>query len=139
MTLKIANTVISNDYQQVRLAPQYQSDMENYYEAEVASLDFSNKTDALNHINGWCNDHTEGMIPKILNENELTKEALLLLMNAIYFKATWTDKFDANDTKDEAFTTEDGVQKTLPMMHRKARSTRNHGRSLVICTHGNRP
>ena len=43
-------------------------------------------------------------------------------MNAIYFKATWTDKFDANDTKDEAFTTEDGVQKTLPMMHRKARA-----------------
>ena len=104
------------------------------------------------------------MIPKILSENELDKEALLLLMNAIYFKATWTDKFDANDSKDEAFTTEDGVQKTLPMMHRKARaicgendiytcfqrrarpsmmsstvSTRNHGRSLVICTHGNRP
>ena len=120
VTLKIANTIISNDYRQVRLAPQYQSDMENYYEAEVASLDFSNKTNALNHINGWCNDHTEGMIPKILNENELTKEALLLLMNAIYFKATWTDKFDANDTKDESFTTEDGVQKTLPMMHRKA-------------------
>ena len=122
VTLKIANTIISNDYRQVRLAPQYQSDMENYYEAEVASLDFSNKTNALNHINGWCNDHTEGMIPKILNENELTKEALLLLMNAIYFKATWTDKFDANDTKDESFTTEDGVQKTLPMMHRKARA-----------------
>ena len=122
VTLKIANTVISNDYRQVRLAPQYQTDMENYYEAEVASLDFSNKTDALNHINGWCNDHTEGMIPKILSENELDKEALLLLMNAIYFKATWTDKFDANDTKDEAFTTEDGVQKTLPMMHRKARA-----------------
>ena len=94
VTLKIANTIISNDYRQVRLAPQYQSDMENYYEAEVASLDFSNKTDALNRINGWCN----------------------------YFKATWTDKFDANDTKDEAFTTEDGVQKTLPMMHRKARA-----------------
>ena len=96
VTLKIANTIISNDYRQVRLAPQYQSDMENYYEAEVASLDFSNKTNALNHINGWCNDHTEGMIPKILNENELTKEALLLLMNAIYFKATWTDKFDGD-------------------------------------------
>ena len=59
VTLKIANTIISNDYRQVRLAPQYQSDMENYYEAEVASLDFSNKTNALNHINGWCNDHTE--------------------------------------------------------------------------------
>ena len=122
VTLKIANTIISNDYRQVRLAPQYQSDMENYYEAEVASLDFSNKTNALNHINGWCNDHTEGMIPKILSENELDKEALLLLMNAIYFKATWTDKFDVNDTKYESFTTEDGVQMTLSMMHRKARA-----------------
>ena len=120
VTLKIANTVISNNYQQVSFASQYQSDMENYYEAEVASLDFSNKTEALNHINGWCNNHTEGMIPKILSEDELKKEALILLMNAIYFKATWTDKFDANDTKDETFTTENGNKKTLPMMHRKA-------------------
>ena len=34
------------------------------------------------------------MIPEILKENELNIDALLLLMNAIYFKATWTDKFD---------------------------------------------
>ena len=41
-------------------------------------------------------------------------------MNAICFKATWTDKFDPEDTRDETFTTNDGQQRTIPMMHRKA-------------------
>ena len=41
-------------------------------------------------------------------------------MNAIFFKATWTSKFDAKDTKDEVFTKADGSSITLPMMYRKA-------------------
>ena len=38
------------------------------------------------------------------------------LLNAIYFKADWRSKFDKNNTKEEAFTTENGTI-TLPLMH----------------------
>lgn len=120
VTLEIANTVISNKHRNVTLESQYQKDMKNYYSAEVSSLDFSKKTDALKQINGWCNKKTHGMIPGILTESELNANALFLLMNAIYFKATWTDKFDSKDTQNKTFTTESGQQKSLPMMHRKA-------------------
>ena len=41
-------------------------------------------------------------------------------MNAVYFKATWTKKFDEKETKDEAFTLADGTSTKLPMMHCKA-------------------
>jgi serpin B len=61
------------------------------------------------------------MIPEILKESELSPDALLVLMNAIYFKATWTEKFDSKDTRNETFTTANGEQQQLPMMHRKAR------------------
>lgn len=120
VTLEIANTIIGNDYRNVRFESQYESDLRTYYNAEVASLDFSRKSEALAHVNGWCNDKTHGMIPEILNETELKADALLLLMNAIYFKATWTDKFDPDDTRDKTFTTESGQTQSRPMMHRKA-------------------
>lgn len=125
VTLEIANTIISNKKRNVKLESAFQKDMQNYYDAEVSSLDFSKKSDALKSVNGWCNKKTHGMIPEILKENELKADALLLLMNAIYFKATWTDKFDSKDTQNKTFTTENGQQKSLPMMHRKAKARYN--------------
>ena len=41
-------------------------------------------------------------------------------MNAVYFKATWTNKFDPSETRDETFTREDGQSSVMAMMHRKA-------------------
>lgn len=120
VTLEIANAIISNKSRDVKLESAYQNDMKNYYSAEVSSLDFSKKSDALKSINGWCNKKTQGMIPEILNESELKADALLLLMNAIYFNATWTEKFDKKDTKSMSFMMENGQEKLLPMMHRKA-------------------
>ena len=122
VTLEIANTVIANSHRDIRFESKYLNDMKDYYSAAVESYDFVNKAEALREINGWCNDRTHGMIPEILDENELEADALLLLMNAIYFKATWTDKFDPKDTRNETFTTEAGQQKSLPMMHRKAQA-----------------
>jgi serpin B len=120
VTLEIANIVIGNDYRHVGFEPQYEWDMQDYYRAEITNLDFSQKTETLAEVNGWCNDKTHGMIPEILKESELKANALLLLMNAIYFKATWTEKFDPADTRDNTFTTEGGQTLSLPMMHRKA-------------------
>ena len=120
VTLEIANIVIGNDYRHVGFEPPYVRDMQDYYRAEITNLDFSQKTETLAEVNGWCNDKTHGMIPEILKESELKTNALLLLMNAIYFKATWTEKFDPADTRDKTFTTADGKTQSLPMMHRKA-------------------
>lgn len=122
VTLEIANAVISNKSRNVMLESAYQNDMKNYYSAEVSSIDFSKKGDALKSINGWCNNKTQGMIPEILKESELKADALLLFMNAIYFKATWTEKFDKKDTESKSFTMENGQEKLLPMMHRKAKA-----------------
>jgi len=120
VTLEIANTIISNKKRNVQLEEQYAQDMRQYYSAQLSSFDFSKSAEAVGKINAWCKDKTHGIIPQILKEDELDPNALLVLMNAIYFKATWTDKFDPKDTRDETFTTTDGQQFKLPMMHRKA-------------------
>ena len=120
VTLEIANTIISNEKRDVQLEEQYSQDMRQYYSAELSSIDFSKSAEAVGNINAWCKDKTHGMIPEILKESELSPDALLVLMNAIYFKATWTEKFDEQDTKEETFTKDDGTAATVPMMYRNA-------------------
>jgi serpin B len=118
--LMISNVLIANKKQDVKFASQFEKDMKNYYSAEIKNLDFSNKKGTLSDVNGWCSKKTSGVIPEILSEKELDERCQILMMNAIYYKATWTKNFDPKDTKNETFTTESGQQKNMQMMHRKA-------------------
>ena len=111
VTLDIANAIFVN--QNYTLKTQFRQDMQDYYDAKAESLDFSSPQ-TLELINGWCNDKTKGMIPKILDE--VNPNIVSYLLNAIYFKADWASKFDPKNTKEEVFTTEKG-NTTLPMMH----------------------
>jgi serpin B len=114
VTLNIANAIFLN--KTYTLKEQFQKDMEHYYDAKAEALDF-NSPSTLSHINDWCNDKTNGMIPTILDE--VNPKMVSYLLNAIYFKADWTSKFDPNNTKTETFTTEKGITQQ-PMMHQAA-------------------
>ena len=109
--LNIANAIFLNKH--YTLKEQFQKDMNDYYDAKAEALDFSS-SQTLSRINGWCNEKTNGMIPTILND--VNPNMVSYLLNAIYFKADWRSKFDKNNTKEEAFTTENGTI-TLPLMH----------------------
>ena len=58
------------------------------------------------------------MIPEILDE--VKSNAAMYLLNAIYYRATWTEKFDPKDTRDMNFTLTGGTTASHKMMHRKA-------------------
>ena len=113
VTLNIANAIFLNkDY---ALKPQFEQDMQTYYDAKAEALDFS-ASNTLDHINGWCKEKTNGMIPSILDDIDPLMVSYLL--NAIYFKADWASKFDPKNTKNETFTTENDNSSTdIPMMH----------------------
>ena len=55
------------------------------------------------------------MIPKIINS--IDPEAAMYLLNAVFFKASWTDKFDPKDTRNRTFTKQDGTILEHKMMH----------------------
>ena len=133
VTLNIANAIFVNkDY---TLKPQFQQDTQTYYDAKAESLDFSSPQ-TLDHINGWCNEKTNGMIPSILDE--VNPDMMSYLLNAIYFKADWASKFDQKNTKEETFTTESGKTK-LPLMHQNVliNYLKNDTYSAVEMPYGN--
>jgi serpin B len=78
------------------------STMDNDFNAEIAGLDFSLPS-ALTTINKWAADNTNGKIPKVLNE--ISGDAVMFIMNALYFKGDWSYQFDKDLTSDRAFYT----------------------------------
>ena len=130
--LNIANAIFLNkDY---TLRQQFQEDMQQYYDAKAEALDFSS-SNTLNHINDWCNEKTNGMIPSILDE--VNPYMVSYLLNAIYFKAEWANKFDEKNTKVESFATEDGPIQ-LPQMHQNVLISymKNETYSAVVIPYG---
>lgn len=134
VTLNIANALFVNRNKATLKIP-YQLDMTQYYDAKAENLDFYSSA-TLDIINGWCNDHTNGMIPKILDE--VDPEVVTYLLNAIYFKADWASKFEEKNTRNETFTTENGGA-TLPLMHQKVliKYVKNDTYSAVEIPYGN--
>jgi serine protease inhibitor len=68
-------------------------------------------------VNGWVKEKTNGKITSILDQ--LDAMTVLVLLDAIYFKARWQATFDPDATRDEAFHLADGEAK-VPMMHLRA-------------------
>ena len=109
----IANTIYMN--KGYELKPDFVSKANTFYDATPETRDFQDgKT--LSVINKWGSDHTEGMIPEVITADEFNPDAVSYLLNAIYFKGAWSEKFDKNNTQNETFKGYDG-NKQVPMMH----------------------
>lgn len=115
-TINIANYIALND--QYQLKDGFKKSMQNYYQAGIENMNFSSSS-ALKRINGWCSKHTDGMIPRIIDE--VDPSTVSYIMNAIYFNGTWTDKFDKSQTKLENFQGYTRDIKKVQMMHRHAK------------------
>lgn len=88
-----------------------------YYNAEISVLDFASP-EALGTINGWVDKNTDGLIDKIIDA--IPPEAVLYLINAIYFKGTWQTEFDPKRTNDFEFNTAEGGTESVQMMRQSA-------------------
>ncbi len=78
------------------------STMDTDFDAEISGLDFSLPS-ALTTINKWASDNTNGKIPKVLNE--ISDNAVMFIMNALYFKGDWSYQFNKDLTSDRPFYT----------------------------------
>ena len=86
---------------------------QRYFDATVRALDFASPS-AVTTINQWVSDQTSGRIDKMVDD--IDDAIVMFLMNAIYFKASWTQRFDQNRTANLPFTLADGTTKPVPTM-----------------------
>jgi serpin B len=113
--LTIGNAVFVNQIYPIE--KKYKNLVEKYYDAEVQNLDFTKNDASLRAINGWCNKKTNGLIPSVLEKVDPAMFAYLL--NALYFKGSWTYPFGKSSTKERPFHLSSGQEKKVWMMEKE--------------------
>jgi serpin B len=113
--LSIANSLWGQDGWP--FLPEYLDLLAVNYGAGMRLVDFENAPEsARRQINDWVSEQTRGRIKDIIPSGMIDPVTRLVLANAIYFKATWEYKFNADDTADKPFYLLNGDTVSVPMM-----------------------
>lgn len=100
-------------HETLTLLPDFVARVRTHFGAEARALDFYDPT-AKDTINAWVADVTRGRIDTLLEE--IPRDVIMYLVNAVYFKGDWRSKFDRGRTTAAPFTTLEGAVRQVPMM-----------------------
>jgi len=91
--------------------------LKDTYAAPFEPMDFvHNSSAATRHINDWVETQTRQRISNLIPDGALNDLTRLVLVNAIYLKAPWADKFEVSATKPGLFHVKGGKGVEVPMM-----------------------
>lgn len=108
-TINLANSLWPP--QSISIEANFTNALTHFYNADVRSLVSGDPT----AINQWVSTKTNGKIKSLIDELEPLQS--LLLINAVYFNATWEHPFSLKDTKPEPFYLSTGDSTPCAMMH----------------------
>lgn len=114
--LTVANAMFAN--KNFEFVKAFMDSNQKYYGAKLETLDFADLS-TVNKINNWVKDNTKNKIPSILDK--VAPDAILYLVNAVYFKGVWLDEFKKDETQPVDFKLSNGNKKTVEMMNRSAK------------------
>ncbi|NWS57793.1 SPB10 protein, partial [Chunga burmeisteri] len=100
------------------LLPRYIQLSKKYYKAAPHKVNFKTASEQTRkEINAWVEKQTEGKIENLLKTQDVTSTTRLVLVNAIYFKAEWEEKFRASNTNLQPFRLSKNKTKPVKMMY----------------------
>lgn len=105
--------------QGIKLKDEFINVNKDVFDANISVLDFS-KPGAADKINSWVAESTKNKIKKMVEPN-IPYDAALYIINAVYFKGEWTEKFNKELTFSKGFHSGDGERKEVMMMTKKSK------------------
>jgi serpin B len=127
VTIELANSIWARNGFPVQ--PDFMTRVRTSFDAEAQNVDFGDPA-TLPRINRWASDATHGRIEEIFRE--LPPNVVMVLLNAIYFKANWTQQFDKARTERAPFTRPDGSRVTADLMYLDAEVPALHGATFSM-------
>jgi serpin B len=109
---------INNDFKD-KITPRYQEFIKK--SGDMKLTNFSNKRQSITTMNNWVKDISRGTIKQIVDGSDINSLTQMLLINVIYFKADWKDKFQKSITQINNFSQSTGLQIKLPLMYQKSK------------------
>ena len=111
--MSLANSIWFKDDPNFAVEQSFLQTNADYYGAGAYKAAFDEGT--RNDINNWVKEHTDGMIPEIIDE--IPDEAIMYLVNALAFDAKWAEEYEEHQIREGRFTMEDGTRQDVDMMH----------------------
>jgi serine protease inhibitor len=115
IALNSANKLFpNNDFE---LNKDFTDTLQKHFGAGIQQLNY--KTDAIKStetINTWVANETNNKIKDLIPQGTLDELTQLVLVNAIYFKGKWLNKFDEAETQSYDFNLLDGTYVSTPTM-----------------------
>lgn len=94
-----------------------------HYGAGMRLMDFINETEASRvAINAWVSEKTHERIKELIPAGIITTATRLVLVNAIFFTASWESPFEKARTEQSAFRRLDGSEVLVPTMQQSLRA-----------------
>lgn len=98
----------------------YSEQLQKYFKSDV--YPFATNTDkaceaSKKLINGWIARQTQNLIKDVLNS--VPKDAIIYLVNAIYFKGDWLNEFPKQNTQKMSFHNSDKTKQDVDMMYKE--------------------
>ena len=115
VTLNNANSVWVKDSFESQVKEDYIVTLKDYFTSELHVSPFNQET--VTQMNKWVSQKTADKIKKIIET--IDRDNVMFLVNAIYFKADWTNPFKEKETMERDFTLIDGSTVSVDTMHQK--------------------
>lgn len=95
----------------------FENAIADHFRASVGNIDFTDTEKALETINGWVNENTNGLVPKLFDS--IPGNTAMALINALYFNANWKTPFVAfkgdSDTRGDDISMFHGISGEQPV------------------------
>ena len=98
------------------LEPDFRRMIQQTFNGNTSEVDFSDPDDAAGRINAWADVATHGKIKNFVTPQMLRPPPVMVLANAVYFKAVWRNPFDKRITRPGPFHVAPGRDVSIPMM-----------------------
>ncbi len=123
--MNIANAIFVDE--KFKLNASFAQSAKSNFQSEIRNENFSS-AQTLTKINAWVAEKTKNRIPSILSQ--LAPDAVAVLLNAIYFKGTWTSPFSPEATEEGDFHLENGGTKKVSFMNRSGKFSYLEGQNF---------
>jgi serpin B len=115
--LHLANAIWVDQSRKIR--DDFQELLKSRYGSRMRQADFkANPKDVCDEINDWVKRQTHEKINEIVNPEKLAQsDTQVSILNAIYFRGKWKNKFRENRTYSDTFFLQPDERIKTPMMH----------------------
>lgn len=114
VTWKISNRLYGPS--SVTFVDAFVKSSKKHYKCDHSKINFKDKKSAVNAINEWAANSTDGKLPEVTKDVEVTDGAMII--NAMFFKPHWDEQFHHKMVDNRGFLVSSRFTVSLQMMHR---------------------